>query len=1127
MSVIHYAVEIITNTSLTNATYGIINGVFRFVTDRPSYDLSTVIPTYGADEIDIAGNSIGLSDVPYAFYEGFFLKDCISSNPNRSIDIVSCGNYSTNSQFSFIIRNDLKFWNYCQANSLTLIGQRVVMWVVIDDVFYQCARGRIKNNPYTETNYQFDVDDDATLIHKNIPPRLSVLPATSATQTVITQGDPIPVVFGNVPYSKVLKNNTDNYILPLNPPYTPAAATNYSISGTPSEYYLTLYSSVVFSANDSRLVGMYLYAAIVSISQVFSTIDRMYKIISNTESSSGLVTIKFDSPLVKSSSGDSSTDILIEPSEFNDVRWNHCLTGTYPNYVSTGDTWWFQISNYAQKSYVSNNQVAVSDISEYNSSVNNYNSVANLLDLTSTPNPTIKLTTNTATKDGKVTQYDRINIPLAGYGLIAWGSDDVVEYIADTSLVTDKQQATGNGFNTLLHPGYYNRILVDVSTQPIQSYFKNQVLKNSYQALYLCLDYKLLSQPGESISLGDVYLQVTDLCNNVITYHGSSGVFSDPIPISVYEEYFDFIPNNLMLDTSGSIFGAKSKSSGQTFRACLKIPDMDPSVFISPQIKNVRILLYIKSFLYDFRILMNEICLVGERQVDTLTADLFARTTGELTGVSATDPNHSTDDVYHAFMHILEDYDGIPPALINYGTLAADRIAWKVSRTLTEQKNSVDYLSELCAQSFVGMFSGRTGKRELRALSFAGTLIPTTGTGKTATHDKSLIVRNSISSYEKTSLDNVYSFFNLQYCYDAGSGSFLRAFNIANVDQVAFPAVGDTDAYGNPLWWSYCSGLQTSTTDPSVGYIDSNALWDTCHASYLLNGVMRGAQVDKSELPWFGDSLLWDSTDTSCTGVTSSAYLYLQLLLQWCTLQKGIIPYSIPLNENTCETELLDIVNFNNTIYTNGADISGWIVGLEVDASKDQLILQVLLQPESLKSIGEMKIIETGGAAKTITETGSASMKIIEGVGGSPVPLLTETNTYADVIRHEDTVADLPSTTRNGQVTFETDGNKRQLRKTLAGASNYWTPDDKFTAAIPAYTYPNKAFATVKDALDYIMARVSAGIQIPEVDNPPAKVTGTAILYWLTGYPGIIHCLFDDGTTNGADYIIFDGTGTA
>jgi hypothetical protein len=85
-------------------------------------------------------------------------------------------------------------------------------------------------------------------------------------------------------------------------------------------------------------------------------------------------------------------------------------------------------------------------------------------------------------------------------------------------------------------------------------------------------------------------------------------------------------------------------------------------------------------------------------------------------------------------------------------------------------------------------------------------------------------------------------------------------------------------------------------------------------------------------------------------------------------------------------------------------------------------------------------------------------------------------NEDKDVIRHEDTTAALPSTSRNGQVTFETDSNRRLYHATLDGTANHWTPDEKMTADISAYTNGGvPSLSNVKDALDYVITNLPNG----------------------------------------------------
>ena len=62
----------------------------------------------------------------------------------------------------------------------------------------------------------------------------------------------------------------------------------------------------------------------------------------------------------------------------------------------------------------------------------------------------------------------------------------------------------------------------------------------------------------------------------------------------------------------------------------------------------------------------------------------------------------------------------------------------------------------------------------------------------------------------------------------------------------------------------------------------------------------------------------------------------------------AVVSYSIPVNANTYGTDLLDVVYFNDVIYTNGKNIPGWVVKISVNTAKDQYDLSVMLQLPSL-----------------------------------------------------------------------------------------------------------------------------------------------------------------------------------
>lgn len=85
--------------------------------------------------------------------------------------------------------------------------------------------------------------------------------------------------------------------------------------------------------------------------------------------------------------------------------------------------------------------------------------------------------------------------------------------------------------------------------------------------------------------------------------------------------------------------------------------------------------------------------------------------------------------------------------------------------------------------------------------------------------------------------------------------------------------------------------------------------------------------------------------------------------------------------------------------------------------------------------------------------------------------------------------------------------------------------DDPFVESVllDATSAARKYLETLVDAINGTLSgSVEDGIR--SYVSQPAKISGKAKLWWVTGQPGILHCLFDNGTPSGKDYIIFDGT---
>jgi hypothetical protein len=500
----------------------------------------------------------------------------------------------------------------------------------------------------------------------------------------------------------------------------------------------------------------------------------------------------------------------------------------------------------------------------------------------------------------------------------------------------------------------------------LTAFFTITPLKIKYDNIYFLADVNLVNFSGVATTVRvGLAINLYDVWDNTVPAHNTPGLppssdcsltpssetFSNPTaPYKlnlINNIYYDAqkiladpdskfgLQDNSNKYMVGTYFDLNNQTLGQ---ACIT------SQFVKTLSMHIAYGLFNGATPRTFDLEIKEITALGVRSIDTLNGDLFASVRGELTGATATDPSAETNNVYDAFIHILEDYDGIPKGLIDYGNLPTTRKNWHVGRTLTDRKNSVDYLNELCAHSFVAMFPTRNGKRGLRAFDYSSSLTPV------AVHDFSVIGRDSIESYEKTDISQLFNNFLLQYNYDQGAGQFIRNFIVANVDKFAtFPLATDVDANGVPLWYQCFGGLLGSPTFASLGYAESKLIWDMCKHSYSVNRTVKQAQGDISQLNWFVDRALFDPATTWGTGDTSSAYYLLKILAQGVTLQKGIITYSIPINAANMALELLDVISVTDVIFTNNVPKLGYLVSHEVITANDQIKLQVMLLPNELQ----------------------------------------------------------------------------------------------------------------------------------------------------------------------------------
>ena len=1066
---IHYAVEVDTGLSTIpdNHTYGFVGGKFRFVTDRPKYDGTTVIPKYGSSEINVIGTDVSGTFITDIFFEDFLLKEAISGNPTRSIDFASSCSYGNNSSFSFQIRGDkisgLAFWKFCSTQNIYLINAIVRVWIVIDDVFFQCWRGRVSGTPYSEDYFEFDCADDANTIHKIVPPKqetittntqtgvsqVKILDSTGKVQAVVpqnivisspaitTSNVTVPVVLGDVCYSPVIKLTDVNTFKQLSyVPYQLYGTTTEFPACPASEYILAAGANPTTSSIDLLTFGK-TYASGELIGQYLQVIkgqnadsNKLYKITGNDatisevmpnygDQSMQLTLVHIDSLLTDSNKN------LVTISQFgsNDGSSDHnryaywWYAASYlENPHASPNTWWFKISPFTIDTNVSNdtsinmqkNQLGKLNLWAYDSSLDSYNDLSTIASLLSTGNSLI-VTANTAYIDGKVPVYERIVFPVLEFGLekdmgvngsIISPTDtqgayrvgvkqyyvqphdaDIISRITDMSRLPTKTGGifsfppTSGDNDVFLYVNYkitasialYDEImfLADIS---ITSTIANTYLQ-PMPLTYSLFDSNIFAVYPYGFPNGFPSPQ-----NNVAATYliptGSTGLSFNTIPDVLYASDkilndLNYLNSDTLLTNTGYVgtpfsqyFNFDKVNGGN--KSDLFNTDYESMIQCRFRLRCSNTLnLQMNTTWQNMVLHVKQVALVGQRSIDTIKADLYTTLQGE-TVVSSTDTGAQTNNVYDAFVHLLEDYDGLQKTLIDYGTMSATdntgRKGWHLGRTLTEQQNNIQNITDLSSQSWVNIYTNRKGQVALRPFDSATGLPLTPSDISTAPiHDETVIVDKSITSFDKTDISQMYNSFNVKYNYKAGINDYTKSFYIAGLDGLltggaVFPAI-KTQENGVALWLQFVNGLQ----DTPANYTAASIVWNACFSAYQKNKVIQQAQDDLQSMSYFIDRAdflalapnagNFNNSATGGSGLDSSAWKALSIASTWSTKQKYVVQYSVPITTATVLHDLLDCINFKDNIYTDSAFRTAWINSIEVDAKNDQFKITAILQP--------------------------------------------------------------------------------------------------------------------------------------------------------------------------------------
>lgn len=814
----HFAIQIdMTDlTTATDATRGLYSGFFRWVTDRPQYDGVTVVPT-GENEGNI-------------WKEGILIGTEQLSPIDRIININKSGDYGSLSGMNLAIDNTsdynaavVGFDDYLETNGYEIINRPVKAYAVIDDEFYQVWGGIISKTQYDEKVYLFELKDIFEKAHKPLPPsEVTLKNYPSADSKSI--GKSIPVIFGDVLRSELLNvtGRAEAIIIGRDrrteDPIDITAADEYNVSS--EKPYLDIRTrNQVFTANYFSTEKFYLVG--------FKGTDESVLILDNDATANDVTRIYLGKKL------------SVTIATFNS---DHAITAgaRIPKEV-----WYFKIFNFSifylastkEITEFSQNSLNDYELVQYDTDEIDYKNVNELINDVDTdeagniPHPNVSLINNKIDLEGDYTRDVAIKpdsisfIDSDFYNATPGTPPPTNDFDGDTSVLLDKNRSTKLSASGIQFAGL--KLVYEVV-------FPDEFVIDGLEDLFLVFDSYLELSGAIDVVQFDWTLYAVD----PVTGRPFSDQTASSYPGTISgTAYYNFVPNEYYV--GGSAAGQDSdfekEISGTFLSDTLKINSDLVDNFKKASVSRffyLEILITTKSGgAYRNNVSqfwLRQIGFYGSKNLNTQDRPLYIKTKGEPIA------GNETANVYRAFQHILESYDEIPSADIDYGNLGSEltRSDWRVGRQVKQKKLSSVYLKELASHSFVGIFPDRRGKRHLKSF------LDDTDNIWTHTEDNGTIIKGSITKFDDTPINELCNDFRIEYDWNPGLKQFNKSIFVTNTD-----ARTEVDPYSATFPTQYEStGSDTDYTVPGgLTSVTINA--DGLNGSAVLVAVPSWAEV--------------------------------------------------------------------------------------------------------------------------------------------------------------------------------------------------------------------------------------------------------------------------------------------